>query len=181
MSVSLCCLLELFLFGQEGVYPLGQGDISCSAKGLGISHGTQQVLVQRLTVYLGKLFQKWSAREARVDQHTWTLSQLSPKLFAIFLFNHALESLIHPAGAQLNIAPFTLRLPQNTQKHQQSPRKQLSDIMAGTESEASKIELARELTTGTASSALVCEAFIARSEFSFELICASWHEKLFSL
>lgn len=80
-------------------------------------------------------FKKWSVKEARLDQHTQMLSQVFPKLFAIFIFNCALESLIHPAGAQPSVAPFALRLPQNTQKHQQSPRKQLSDSMAGTETE----------------------------------------------
>lgn len=40
--------------------------------------------------------------------------------------------------------------------------------MAGTETEALRIELARELISGAASSALVCEAFIINiSEFSF--------------
>lgn len=98
-----------------------------------------------------------------------------------FFFTYALESLIHPAGAQPSTAPFALRLPQNTQKHQQSLRKWLLGSVAGTETEPSRMEPAREPMSGTASSALVCETFIIRSEFSFELICARWDEKLFSL
>lgn len=36
---------------------------------------------------------------------------------AFCYFNCVFESLIHPAGAQPSIAPFTSRLTQNTQKH----------------------------------------------------------------